>query len=104
MALMSSGTAWAALLDFLKSPSDLVMNQKNCTFMKNMTGEVVNGKFIYSGAGVVVMSIEKLDDDRALVRMEQEDRRVLLLDVKKSKGAITATHAPSALLVLECTL
>ena len=103
-ALTSSGTAWADLLDFLKSPSDLIMNQKNCIFMKNLAGEVVNGRFILSGAGAVVMSMEKLDDNRASARMEQEDRKVLVLDVKKSKGVITATHASSTLLVLECTL
>ena len=104
LALMSSGTACAALLDFFKSPSDLIMNQKNCTFMKNMTGEVISGRFVLSGAGAVVMSMEKVDDNRAFARIEQGDPRALLLEVKKSKGAVTATHAPSALLVLECTL
>jgi hypothetical protein len=102
LELMTSSTSEAAFLDIFKSPSDLIMNQKNCTFMKGLVGQVVNGRFVLASAGVVVMSMEKLDDDRVLARMEQEDRKVLVLQTKESKGAVTATHVPSALLVLEC--
>lgn len=113
LAIMSSGTAGAALLDFLKSPSNLIMNQKDCTFMKRnnsgIAGETVNGKFIFSpspGLIVVLMSIEKLDDNRVVARMETaENRQTRVLDVKKSKGAVTAsiTFPQDTLLFLECT-
>ncbi len=112
LTMMASGTAGAALLDFLKSPSELIMNQKNCTFMKQnsggIAGEILNGRFIFSpaaGVVVVMMSMEKLDDNRVLARMEQsENRQLVVLDVKKGKGTVTATLAPGAPLFLECTL
>ena len=106
LALMSCSTVWAGLLDFLKSPATLIMNQKNCTYMKQITGEVVNGRFIISSVGAVVMSMEKLDDDRVVATMQTEDRRSYVLNVKKSKGSITAslTRPQGSLLFLECSL
>lgn len=110
LALISWGTAWAGVLDWFKSPVELIMNQKNCTYLnKQMPGEMINGKFIFSPRQRVVValiSLEKLDSNRVVARRESgEDRRALVLDVKKSDGAVSATLAlpdGNAVLFVEC--
>ena len=110
LALISWGTAWAGVLDWFKSPVELIMNQKNCTYLnRQMPGEMINGKFIFSprqGVVVVLISLEKLDSNRVVARRESgEDRRALVLDVKKSDGAVSATLAlpdGNAVLFVEC--
>jgi hypothetical protein len=115
LALMSCGTAWGGVLDYFRSPAALILNQKNCTFMKQsypggIAGETLSGRFIFSpaaGVVVVMMSMERLDDNRVVARMERsENRDLLVLHVKKSKGAVTAsvTYPQGAILFLECTL
>ena len=86
------------------------MNQKNCTYLnRQMPGEMKNGKFIFSprqGVVVVLISLEKLDSNRVVAREESgENRQALVLDVKKSDGAVSATLAlpdGNAVLFVEC--
>jgi hypothetical protein len=71
-----------------------------------MSGETLNGRFIFSpgqGVVVVIMSMEQLDDNRVVARMEQsENRQLLVMDVKKSDGAVTAIFNSTPF--LQCTL
>ena len=112
LALTLCSAARGGVLDFFKSPAELIMNQKNCVFMKQnsggIAGEVLNGKFIFSpqrGTVVVLISMEKLDDNRVAARMERtEDHQVVVLDVKKNKSEVTAgfTAQQVTILFLEC--
>lgn len=88
-------------LDFLKSPTTLIMNQKNCTFGGSTGGEVVNGRFIVNS--IIIMSMEKLDGNRIVATMR--DGNSLVLDVNKSTGSVTAALVvPNAPIFLECSL
>ena len=43
--------AEAGILDFFKSPAELIMNQKTCFYMSKLVGETVSGKFIVESEG-----------------------------------------------------
>jgi hypothetical protein len=75
-----------------------------------MVGEILNGRFLFSPPGskivVVMMSMEKLDDNRVVAIMERsEDRQKWVLAVKKSDGAVTVSQTfpnGEVLLFVEC--
>lgn len=105
LSLVSSGNA-LAFLDFLKSPATLILNQKDCTFMGQTKGEVVNGKFILSGAGVILLSLEQIDANRVTAKMQNSSAAMFVLDVQKGKGTISAIRnvMGSSVIFLECSL
>ncbi len=105
LSLVSSGNA-LAFLDFLKSPATLILNQKDCSFMGQTKGEVLNGKFILSGAGVILMTLEQLDANRVTAKMQNNDAALFVLEVQKGKGTISAIRnaAGSSATFLECSL
>lgn len=109
LAMILCGNAWA-FLDFLKSPSKLIMNQKQCTYMNQMQGEMLNGKFLHTtsqGLVLVVMSIEELDDNRVVATTGiGENRQQHVMDVRKTKSEVTAsmTFPQRSILFLKCSL
>lgn len=105
LSLVSSGNA-LAFLDFLKSPATLILNQKDCTFMGQNKGEVVNGKFILGGAGVIFMTLEQVDANRVSAKMQNNDAAMFVLEVKKGKGTISAIRnvMGTSVTFLECSL
>lgn len=105
LALVSSGNA-LAFLDFLKSPATLILNQKDCIFMGQNKGEVVNGKFILGGASVILMSLEQVDANRVTAKMQNSDAATFVLEVQKGKGTISAIRnvGGSSVTFLQCSL
>ena len=105
LSLISSGNA-LAFLDFLRSPATLILNQKDCTFMGQNKGEVVNGKFISSGVGVIFMMLEQVDANRVIAKMQNNDAAMFVLEVKKGKGTISAIRnvMGASVTFLECSL
>ncbi len=105
LSLASSGNA-LAFLDFLKSPAILILNQKDCTFMGQNKGEVVNGKFILGGAGVILMTLEQVDANRVTAKMQNSDAAMFVLEIQRDKGAISAIRkvGGSSVTFLQCSI
>jgi len=74
--------------------------------MGQSKGEVVNGKFILGGAGVVLMSLERVDANRVTAKMQNPDAATFVLDVQNDKGTISAVRnvAGSSVTFLQCSL
>ncbi|MGP1679516.1 MAG: hypothetical protein ACTS8S_14715 [Giesbergeria sp.] len=74
--------------------------------MGQTKGEVVNGKFIMGGTGVIFMTLEQVDDNRVATRMQNSDAAMFVLEVKKNKVAISAIRnvMGSSVTFLECSL
>ncbi len=105
--LIFSSLTQAGILDGLKSPSELLQNQKSCLFFNRVQGEMVDGKFLYGNIRVLA-EFKKLGKDRISFRRlgnteDGESFAVLVLSVVKEKNNLFAL-LPNGTIVLSCTL
>lgn len=83
--LLISVFANAGLLDSLKDPATLILNQKDCRFGKS-TGEIVDGKYIVAGSRVLVV-LKKLDGNRVTFENQTlEPKTTVVLNIKLKDG------------------
>ena len=71
-----ANTAHAVLFDRPKDPASLILNQKECTYMKTYRGKTVNGEFIRPdrwvgskfsiGEPTTIASLKRIDSKTAL--------------------------------------
>ena len=112
-ALAVHSPAWGGVLDFLKTPAGLIMNQKNCTAVmrgNTLTGAVENGRFFHlaaDGEMGTILSMSQLNGNRVTASIERGARHeILVAEVERGGGVVTATYTNGSIarILVECRL
>ena len=108
-----ANTAHAFLFDRPKDPAGLILNQKDCTYMKTYRGKTVNGEFIRPdrwvgskfsiGEPTIIASFKRLDDKSAHFTNVNNigDGKGVRVYVSKTSDAVEARLSDGAL-ILAC--
>lgn len=118
IVLLSSvwiNAAYASLFDRQKDPVTLILNQKECTYMKTYRGKTVNGEFIRPdrwvgskfsiGEPTIIATLKRVDDKTAHFTNVNNigDGKGVKVYVSKTNDALEAKLADGSL-IMQCQL
>lgn len=118
IGLLSSvwiNAAYAGLFDRQKDPVTLILNQKECTYMKTYRGKTVNGEFIRPdrwvgskfsiGEPTIIATLKRVDDKTAHFTNVNNigDGKGVKVYVSKTNDALEAKLADGSL-IMQCQL
>ncbi len=106
---------YAGLFDRQKDPTTLILNQKECTYMKTYRGKMVNGEFIRPdrwvgskfsiGEPTIIATLKRVDEKTAHFTNVNNigDGRGVKVYVSKTNDALEAKLSDGSL-IMQCTL
>ena len=114
-AFIYCGSVHAGWFDRKDDPVDLILNQKNCTYMKVFRGKMVKGKFIRPdrwvgskfsiGEPSIIATLKRIDDKTALFTNINNigDGQGVKVYVSKTEQIVQAKLSDGHL-ILQCDL